>query len=77
MAKVMELRGMIHAKYNSESEFARYLGWPRQKLSRITTGRKEPDLSELSQISMGLDKSLDEVANIFLRQESPNGQLSV
>ena len=47
----------------------------RQKLNKITTGRKEPDLEEVYQISHVLSQPIDVVANIFLRYKSPNGVL--
>lgn len=75
MERVHDLCGMIHRQYSSESEFARALGWNRQRLNRITTGRREPTLDEVAQISTGLGQPIDVVANIFLRTKSPNGQL--
>ena len=75
MEKVKELCGMIHSCYDSEAECAKALGWPRQKLNKITTGRKEPDLEEVYQISHVLSQPIDVVANIFLRYKSPNGVL--
>lgn len=72
--KVKELRGMIYSKYNSESDFANSLGWPRQKLNKITNGIKEPTIEELNQLSIGLDVSVEAMAQIFLRLKSPNEQ---
>lgn len=69
MAKVRELSGLIHAKYDSESDMARELGWPRQRLNRITNGVKEPDLEEAALIAGCLGVSLDRIAGIFLGQK--------
>lgn len=77
MAKVRELCGLIHSKYDSEADFARALGWPRQKLNRITTGAKEPDLQEVSAMATELGYGLDEIASIFLQDKSPNEQQTV
>lgn len=74
MERVMALRGLIYSKYKSEAEFAKSIGWSRQKLNRITTGRKEPDLQETSEIAAGLGRPLEEIAHIFLVESSPNGQ---
>ena len=76
MAKVRELCGLIYSEYDSESDFAKALGWPRQKLNKITTGKKEPDLDEVAQLSVCLNRPLEAIAQIFLRYKSPNGQQS-
>lgn len=66
--KYKELNGLIYAQYDSQSEFAQKLGWPRQKLNKILMGTKEPDLRETAEIADGLNKPLDTIAAIFLRQ---------
>lgn len=76
MAKIRELCGLIHSKYDTEADFARALGWKRQRLNRITTGAREPDLHETAEIAAKLDTSLEEIAAIFLRSKSPNEQQS-
>lgn len=73
--KVYELRGMIYSKYESEAQCARELGWPRQKLSKITNGNKEPDIDELFQLSKALGCAIDDLVDIFLKHKSPIGQL--
>ena len=74
MGKVRDLCGLIHARYDSESDFAKDLGWSRQRLNMITTGRREPDLEDVAQMSALLNRPLDEIAYIFLKARSPNGQ---
>lgn len=76
MAKVRELCGLIHSKYDTEAELARELGWNRQKLNRITNGTKEPDLVEATAIAKALDVSIERIANIILCYKSPNKQLT-
>ena len=66
MAKIMELCGLIHSKYESESSFSDVLGWSRQRLNKITNGKKEPDLEEVEQISEGLNEPFEKIAYIFL-----------
>ena len=73
MAKNLELNGLIHSKYQSESAFARALGWPRQRLNKITSGIKEPDITEAVEMARGLEVSVDQLADIFLPIKSPNG----
>lgn len=74
--KIKELRGLIYSKFDSESEMANFLGWPRQRLNKITNGIKEPDIKELNQLAEALGKSVGDIAQIFLNRESPNGQQS-
>ena len=74
MAKNLALRGMIYSKFENEAKFADALGWSRQKLNKITTGKKEPDLSEVRDMANVLDASFMDVAHIFLHNESPNGE---
>ena len=52
--KISELRSLIYGKYDSQAEFAEALGWSKQRLSKITSGRKEPSISEVFEISKGL-----------------------
>lgn len=75
MEKNMELRGMIYSRYPNESAMAKYMGWTKQKLNKITTGKKMPDLQETNEIAIALGKSLTDVANIFLNKKSPNGDI--
>ena len=65
MAKNLELNGLIHTMYPNESAMAKAMGWPRQRLNRITSGRKMPDLEETTEIATALKKPLTDVANIF------------
>ncbi|SMC38066.1 helix-turn-helix domain-containing protein [Papillibacter cinnamivorans] len=73
--KVKELRSLIFSRYDSESALACDLGWPRQKLNKITNGKKEPDIEELNQLAIKLGQPVGDIAHIFLRYKSPNGQL--
>jgi len=68
MAKILELNGMIHTKFKSETEMADALGWSRQRLNKITNRRKEPNLDEVYEMSRVLDRSFIEVAKIFLEK---------
>lgn len=74
--KVFELRGLIYSRYENEAQCAREMGWPRQKLSKITNGTKEPDIKELAALAVALDVSMEKVAQIFLSRRSPTGQQS-
>jgi transcriptional regulator with XRE-family HTH domain len=72
MAKVLDLRGMIYAKFDNETKAADALGWSRQRLNKITSGKKIPDLDEVNDLARVLDTSFMDVARIFLPSQSTN-----
>jgi transcriptional regulator with XRE-family HTH domain len=76
MAKIYALRSLIYAKYDSEAKLADELGWPRQRLNKITNGTKEPDLDEVKVLAEKLDRPFSDIAFIFLDQKSPNDEQS-
>lgn len=73
MAKNMTLRGLIYSRYDNEAEFARYLGWSRQRLNKIVNG-KIPNIEELNAIAKGLNVPVSDAILFFLPAQSPNGQ---
>lgn len=73
MAKNLALRGMIYSKFETEADMASALGWSKQRLNKITNGKKEPSLFDVRDMSNVLGTSFDEVAQIFLRKQSPSG----
>ena len=70
MAKSKELNSLIHTFYDSESEMAESMGWSRQRLNRITTGKKVPDLFEVNDIAVALRTPFLAMARIFLGDRS-------
>lgn len=77
--KVMELHSLIHSKFTSEAECARILeerfpdhNWNKNKLNKYTNG-KAPGVLEANDLSKVLGVTVDEIADIFLRYKSPNG----
>lgn len=66
MGKILPLRGMIYAKFDSESKCAEALGWSRQRLWKITTGKREPTLDEVKSLSDVLEEPFMNIANLFL-----------
>lgn len=74
MAKIRELKALIYGKYDNEIQLANDLGWTKQRLNVITTGRREPDLEEVAALAGKLDTSVGDMVHIFLRYQSPNGQ---
>ena len=66
MRKNLDLKGRIHSKYNSEAEFARAIGWSRQRLSKITNGHRVPTLFEVDDLAAKLECSFMDIANFYL-----------
>lgn len=64
--RAWELRGWIYARYDNEAVFARHLGWSRQRLNKIMNKEKAPSLDEVKVIANALDRSIEEVARVFL-----------
>jgi transcriptional regulator with XRE-family HTH domain len=74
MAKIRELRGLIYDRYDTETQLANELGWPKQRLNLITNGTREPNLREVEALADKLGKSVEEMVYLFLRNKSPNRQ---
>lgn len=65
-ARQKELRGLVYSKFRSATEFARELGWSKQRLHNIMTAQTEPHISDVNAIAKGLNKSVGEITTIFL-----------
>lgn len=61
-----EIKGFIYAKFKSEAECARKLGWNRQKLNKITTGKSLPNITELNELANVLEEDSSTLLHIFL-----------
>lgn len=68
-----EIKGVILERYKSESALAQELGWPRQRLNKITTGVRKPTIEEVNCLSIALGVSVERLLQIFLKKKSPNG----
>lgn len=64
------LRGKIYTKYKSMAEFARDIGWSRQRLHNVMTGKKTPDVNDIKILQEALRLSESEVFLIFLPTRS-------
>ena len=67
-----EVKEIILGKYRSEAACAKALGWPRQRLNKITTGKKTPDIDEVNCLSVALGVDVARLLHIFLHQKSTN-----
>ncbi len=78
-AKIKEMHILIHTKFTSEAECARELEkrfpthhWSKSKLNKYTNG-KIPGITEINDLSIVLEKSVEELIHIFLSSTSPKG----
>lgn len=65
-----KVRGAILSRYPTVSEFARKLGWSRQKLSYFVSGEREPSLSDIQLMAKHLVMDSTELASFFLDLQS-------
>jgi hypothetical protein len=70
-----KLRSLIYGHFRTAADMARQMGWGKQKLHRVITGKQDPNLLDLTDMARALGKPLMEMVDIFLPQKSPNGQL--
>ena len=70
MAKNLGMRGLIYSKFESEAQFARVLGWSRQRLFKITNGKKVPTLFEVNDMADSLGVHFMDVARFYLPEQS-------
>ena len=72
MKKVMGLCALIHGQFKSDTDFAKHIGWSRQRLSRILNRTQPPTLDDIQEIADGLGVPVIMVVNFFLTKESTN-----
>ena len=72
MPKNLELSGLIHSHFDSEAQFAKAMGWPRQRLNRIVNGKKIPTLFEIGDMAEALPYDFMGIVDIFLRNGTTN-----
>lgn len=70
---ILELRGLIYGKFRTSSDLARHLGWPRQRLNKITCGQKIPNITEVRQIADALDVPIETIADFFCKNSHQMG----
>ena len=70
--KNLKLHSWIHSKFITETECAKALAekfpehrWSKSKLNKYTNGKK-PGVFEINDLSIVLDKSVEEIVKIFL-----------
>ena len=72
--KVREFRSLVFRHFDTEAEFARKIGWNKQKLNKISNGETVPSIADLALMAPELHTSTGILADIFLHYMSPNEQ---
>ena len=74
--EIATLKGAVYNKFETYTKFAVALGWKKQRLSKIVTGGKIPNVIEVAEMAGTLGLSVEQVAGFFLKEKSPNEQLA-
>ena len=68
------LRGEIVAEYRTQTAFADAIGWHKNKVTKMLTGKYKPDTDEVAEIADLLHLDASKFCDIFLPKISPNGE---
>ena len=68
------LRGEIVAEYRTQTAFADAIGWHKNKVTKLLTGKYKPDTDEVAEITDLLHLDASKFCDIFFPRESPNGE---
>lgn len=68
------LRGEIVAEYRTQTAFADAIGWHKNKVTNMLTGKYKPDTDEVAKIVGLLHLDASKFCDIFLPRNSPNGE---
>lgn len=68
------LRGEIVAEYRTQTAFADAIGWHKNKVTKMLTGKYKPDTDEVAEITDLLHLDASKFCEIFLPGKSPNGE---
>lgn len=75
--EISTIRGAVYDKYRTFTKFADALGWNKQRVSKIITGQKVPNVNEVAEMADALGLTVEHVAYFFLPKKSPNGQQNI
>lgn len=67
------LRGEIVAEFRTQSAFANAIGWHKNKVTRMLTGKYKPNTDEVAAIADLLQLDEPKFCDIFWAKKSPNG----
>lgn len=66
------IRGVVYDNFCSLREFSAAIGWNRNKACNIVNGKREPKISDLSDMSRVLNVPVEKLAPFFLQDRSQN-----
>lgn len=65
------LRGEVYARFKTVGEFAQFMGWGRNKASRIVNGIQAPDSKDIENLAEKLNvETSEEFVDIFFPRMS-------
>ena len=67
-AKYPELDKLIYSKFESKKKMAEEIGLDVATLTRITSGRQDPTIDQVQELSIALNVPFMKIANIFLNK---------
>lgn len=70
MVENIQFRGIVYSKFKSIADFAKSIGWTRQKCTNIVNGITEPSLDDVDKMAKALNMSFEETARFFLHTKS-------
>lgn len=65
MININAFKGKIVEKYGSQRAFCEHLGYAPNRLSRIMSGKRVPDIGETALFAQALQLNADEFYKIF------------
>lgn len=68
------LRGEIVAEYRTQTAFADAIGWHKNKVTKMLTGKYKPDTDEVVEIAGLLHLDVPKFCDIFLPKNLPFGE---
>ena len=58
---------MIYGRFDSQTKLAEVLGWSKQRVSKISSGKKEPTIREAYKLAEVLEIDIAKVAEVFVQ----------
>lgn len=65
--RIMGLDSLIHGQFPSQAAFARHIGWHKQKINNIVSGKMTPSIEDVQTIANGLGVPIMMIMKFFLR----------
>jgi len=69
---VYELRGLIYSKYDSQKKCADAIGWTKQQMNVICSGKRQATVGEVYELAEALGCEPGKIAEIFYQYHTAN-----